>query len=1177
MSSLQGVGGVTPPRHNLSRRPSSNVLNSPSTNMFPKSPLAQQLPEPTPESVAKEHFEKEMEIHKSVSAKTVVIVHDYCYGHRYSRPRTSKASLGTIVERPERILASVLGLAAAYVRLGGRHQGGRYAPHPDLDPVLLHNPPFQIRKTSRTMPLSSPAVIHVHGNKWMEELKIMCDSAEAKLALNGKELVRPTGPGKEEDGTKRKFHEGDLYLCSESLNAFEGALGGICDGIDAIFGPSNTRRAFVAIRPPGHHCAADYPSGFCWLNNVQVGIIHAAITHGLTHAAIIDFDLHHGDGSQSITWDHNRRATMLPKNAAAFKKTPIGYFSLHDINSYPCEMGDEEKIRSASLCIENAHGQSIWNVHLHSWKNAQEFWRLYETKYMVLIEKARNFLRIHTERLKETSNGGRPKAAIFLSAGFDASEWEGAGMQRHKVNVPTDFYAKFTSDVVRLAEEEGLGVDGRVISVLEGGYSDRALTSGVMSHLSGLASVDSDFYQADDAESSRLASEMRQRLGLLDQAEGQKIKLVKEEDFVSFDTEWWAPSRLEELELLVNPPPVPPAPKKPKEKVPPTYSSPTQASTAKRVSSFSGRRSLSGNSSIDVTEQTFEPNPVVIPDVDWATAAHELSKVLIPANRQTNSCKHEDLNAEATRVRRERQSNIGLPAVLPGEEGNRMQLRDRKSKAPNYAIDEERPVSRSSRRTTIAAVGDLPAPGAEQPSEGGPPDFTRSVITHRRRSSAASMTSSVGGMNVIGTSTGTGPSQRQSSLEIGKVRNGNSTTASTTMGDKSANIPVVKKRVVTGTKAKPTTGRTSPRKAPPVPRVPSLSCESAPTASTQPQPEIKTETQVEPPIQSSSTNGDANGDLDDLTSKMKKVSIKLKLPPKEEQVAKEKAVADEKKKLAARAPRKPAAPKTTKQTTSKAPPKIAPAPAPAPVAPPTHFPQSQPDNRPGAPTVQPEPPPTPPMLPTQSLPSPRSTDDIEPRPQPPQAPIIPKAEPVPIVPDAFPPTQPSLQQPSLPAAPVPTPAPAAASVSPPRHTQPKPRSQISTPRPAFPNQDHTTSTSSSFPASNRPTSPPTHRNNLPVFTSTSPIHFGLPKQKTANSPPSTRYRQPEKTYVPYRPEGGMIGLGMNDLSNVPVGEGADMMDTDMVHQPAGNDGSRGNEGNVNAHASIWDVPETPQR
>lgn len=52
------------------------------------------------------------------------------------------------------------------------------------------------------------------------------------------------------------------------------------------------------------------------------------------------------------------------KNASAWKKTSIGYFSVHDINSYPCELGDEENVKNASLCIDNAHGQTVWNIHL---------------------------------------------------------------------------------------------------------------------------------------------------------------------------------------------------------------------------------------------------------------------------------------------------------------------------------------------------------------------------------------------------------------------------------------------------------------------------------------------------------------------------------------------------------------------------------------------------------------------------------------------------------------------------------------------------------------------------------------------------------------------------------------------------------------------------------------------
>lgn len=624
------------------------------------------------------------------------------------------------MERPERIHASILGLSVAYVRLGGRHEEGQYPPHPAKDPAAIPNAPFRIRKTTRQLPLSSQAVTNVHGVKWMDELKIMCDNAEQRLAMNGKELTRPDMPRSPEQGAPAKLHEGDLYLCSESLNAMQGALGAVCEGVDAVFqGSANGKgphRTFVAIRPPGHHCSASYPSGFCWLNNVHVGISHAALTHGLTHAAIIDFDLHHGDGSQAIAWEHNKRATTLPKNALPWKKTSIGYFSLHDINSYPCEMGDEEKVKNASLCIENAHGQSIWNVHLQPWKSETEFWELYETKYSVLLEKTRTFLRTQTERLRALPNGPKPKAAIFLSAGFDASEWESSGMQRHKVNVPTEFYARLTRDVVRVAAEEGTAVDGRIISVLEGGYSDRALCTGVFSHLSGLAGGNPTAINKELSPTG-LGYEISQKIGSFSEVENPKAEPISPWTQY-YDAQWWSLPQLEKLDATVSPPPPPPEPKKPRDGTPPTYSSPTQSFIAK-VNSPKAQRSVSnmstnGGASRAVTRAPSPPPP----DVDWTVAAHELSKLLIPSDRQTMSCKSEDLSAEATRARRDRQSIITPPTSAAASEigessGPRMALRVRKPAKPLIESVEEdepkKPAAKAGRRKTVAGAAVIAA------------------------------------------------------------------------------------------------------------------------------------------------------------------------------------------------------------------------------------------------------------------------------------------------------------------------------------------------------------------------------------------------------------------------------------------------------------------------------------
>jgi histone deacetylase HOS3 len=857
---------------------------------------AEKKPPLTAASVAKDYFQKEMLLHDSANCdpRTIMLIHDSCYGHRFSRPRSSKSLLSTIVERPERIHASILGLSTAYIRMGGRHAGGLAPPHPDRDPRAGGAVPFKIRKTSRFVPLNSAAATHVHGQKWMEELQIMCDSAGGKLALNGKELVRPIGYGKDENGNPLpKLHEGDLYLCSESLNALEGCLGGVCDAVDAVLSAGNTKRAFVCIRPPGHHCSSNYPSGFCWINNVHVGIAHAAINHGLTHAAIIDFDLHHGDGSQMVAWEHNRKAMHLPKNAASHKKTPIGYFSLHDINSYPCEMGDEEKVRNASLCIENAHGQSIWNVHLEPWKTHADFWRLYESKYAVLIDKTRSFLRYHTDRLNNSSSGAKSKAAIFLSAGFDASEWEGEGMQRHKVNVPTDFYAKFTADVVRLAEEEGLGVDGRIISVLEGGYSDRALTSGVLSHICGLAQDTTNANSSEMVQEDGLSAEMRAKLGLL-KIDDQASTVDRSQNYSNsrWDTEWWNLQNLEALEALVNPA-AHPGPTKTKEKTTGNYSSPTQASTAKMTAQARQRRSLSGQ----LERMSLEPEPVPPPpEVDWATAAYELSRILIPADRQTLSCRYDELNAEATRARREHQSTISLPANggFPANGEQRMQLRDRKVKP---SPDEE--VSKpANRRKTIAAVGELP-----DPSLGQGDDQTNVSNTARPRRRSSGTSSVLSGFQ---------------DMQIGNLVS----RESSVMSEKPRKLTVNKKpRTVTAPRAQPAKARVSPKEAsgtaPPVPRVPSTFVphrESSLQAGSAASEGATGEMQLSQAKAGSSGKASTVDELDGLSSGMKKMSIKLKLPSPEENAERERKAAEAKVKKPR--PKKPTVPKAPKSTTT---------------------------------------------------------------------------------------------------------------------------------------------------------------------------------------------------------------------------------------------------------------------
>ena len=481
------------------------------------------------------------------------------------------------------------------------------------------------------------------------------------------------------------------------------------------------------LRGTGHHCAESVPSGFCWLNNVHIAIAHAARAHDLTHAVILDIDLHHGDGSQAITWTLN---DMLANSSA--KRPPsspipkIAYLSLHDINSYPCEAGDIDKIKNASLNLE-AHNQFIMNMHLQKYATTNEFWDLYEKYYSQLLSRAKDFLvnSMETWQASKAGKAGRvPRAAVFISAGFDASEHEMAGMQRHKVHVPTGFYARFAREAVMIAEDEDTGCSGRVISVLEGGYSNRAITSGVLAHLVGLAyetparamfrhhhdylnhmseTLSEEFLPTPpEMEYETFHGTPRDYLG--GQTEGYTV------DY--YDPAWWDIDHLVELEnkQAKRPKKSPAAPQV-------NYLSATVSSAAKMESK--SQRALAAQQQ----KQFGPPAPPVV--LDWATATVELSKKLIPQDPEEeihHSPPSPTGSVMSTRSVSKRHSHAGH-----GDEavtGTRMTLRERKPKT----VVEERAQSRAAgtraadgRRKSVAGVVSTPATPAATPyaREGG--------------------------------------------------------------------------------------------------------------------------------------------------------------------------------------------------------------------------------------------------------------------------------------------------------------------------------------------------------------------------------------------------------------------------------------------------------------------------
>lgn len=454
---------------------------------------------------------------------TAVFLQDACLKHRFIRSRDSS----NIVERPERLRAVKLGVSAAIARLEGsipvgkqvpedssKHEMGsplqaadvsqveagaeadilaeamgrmNIAPAISLEefPLSRSLPVRVLRSSAQVNILNHAAVKFVHGDidgdVYLEKLKVWARDSADKIAAGQSEI--PEG-----------LSQGDLYLSPGSLDAMQGALGTVCEAVDTVMhsGRPNAseaqlppaRRAFVAIRPPGHHCGEDTPSGFCFLNNVAVAAAHAHLTHGIQRVVIFDVDLHHGNGTQSIAWQINEESYRAklesefsgPGTPSSKPGLQVYYGSVHDILSYPCEDGKIELVQAASVSIHGPHGQYIENVHLEPYESEEQFWRsLYERAYSRLLKKAQQFL--------ESTGGKSDETMVFISCGFDASEHEYASMSRHARKVPTSFFHRFTQDACSFANK---WAHSRLVSVLEGGYSDKALSSGTMAHILGL-------------------------------------------------------------------------------------------------------------------------------------------------------------------------------------------------------------------------------------------------------------------------------------------------------------------------------------------------------------------------------------------------------------------------------------------------------------------------------------------------------------------------------------------------------------------------------------------------------------------------------------------------------------------------------------------------------------------
>lgn len=224
--------------------------------------------------------------------------------------------------------------------------------------------------------------------------------------------------------------DGDTYLSRGSLDAALRAVGGICAGVDAVMA-GLARNAFVACRPPGHHAERETAMGFCLFGTVAIAAKRALDVHGLTRVAVVDFDVHHGNGTQNLLWDEGRCL----------------FVSSHQMPLYPGSGAPGEN---------GAHGQ-ILNIPLVVGSGGAAMRAVYEAQVF--------------PRLMEFA-----PELILISAGFDAHRDDPLGGLRWVV----DDFAWLTERICDVAEATA---GGRVVSTLEGGYDLDALEDCVSAHV----------------------------------------------------------------------------------------------------------------------------------------------------------------------------------------------------------------------------------------------------------------------------------------------------------------------------------------------------------------------------------------------------------------------------------------------------------------------------------------------------------------------------------------------------------------------------------------------------------------------------------------------------------------------------------------------------------------------
>ena len=224
----------------------------------------------------------------------------------------------------------------------------------------------------------------------------------------------------------------DTVTCPDSRAAALRAAGAAVAAVDAVM-LGDSRAAFCAVRPPGHHATGDTAMGFCLLNNVAVAAAHACDRHGLERVAIVDFDVHHGNGTQAIFYEEPR----------------VDYFSTHESGLYP----------NSGTPRERGVG-NVFNALLPPGTGGFRFRNVWADTLLPVLDDFRPQL-------------------LLISAGFDAHMRDPLA----DLMLETEDFAWLTRELRVIADRHA---SGRIVSLLEGGYDLEALRECSVAHVSAL-------------------------------------------------------------------------------------------------------------------------------------------------------------------------------------------------------------------------------------------------------------------------------------------------------------------------------------------------------------------------------------------------------------------------------------------------------------------------------------------------------------------------------------------------------------------------------------------------------------------------------------------------------------------------------------------------------------------